>query len=210
MPKLVVPVKKNIKWTDLYCDLLPVNLAKASQGIKLVCFSSDQVYSGFDKEGPFKEDTVKPANIYAKHKLEMENRVLDIDPDAVMLRAEWMYDYYLKKSNYFMNIINAGESIAVSPTQYRGITYVKEVADNMEKVARMPGGIYNFGSETDMSMYEITRDFVSLLGKNTKVEKDESARPNLWMKCDKARLYGVNFSSVTDALKLCAKDYSYI
>ncbi len=27
MPKLVVPVKKNIKWTDLYCDLLPVNLA---------------------------------------------------------------------------------------------------------------------------------------------------------------------------------------
>jgi dTDP-4-dehydrorhamnose reductase len=109
-----------------------------------------------------------------------------------------------------MNIINAGEFIAVSPTQYRGITYVKEVADNMEKVARMSGGIYNFGSETDMSMYEITREFVSLLGKNTKVEKDESARPNLWMKCDKTRLYGVNFSSVTDALKQCAKDYSYI
>lgn len=190
--------------------MLPVYLARACKGKKLICFSSDQVYGGLSDDGPYSEERTKPANLYAAHKLEMESRVLDILPDAVMLRAEWMYDYYLKKSNYFMNIINAGVSIAVSPAQYRGITYVKEVADNMEKVARMPGGIYNFGSETDMSMYEITREFVSFLGKNTKVEKDESARPNLWMKCDKARLYGVNFSSVTDALKQCAKDYSYI
>ena len=27
MPKLIVPVKKNVKWTDLHCDLLPVELA---------------------------------------------------------------------------------------------------------------------------------------------------------------------------------------
>ena len=87
---------------------------------------------------------------------------------------------------------------------------MKEVADNMEKAAKLPGGIYNFGSETDMSMYEITREFVSLLGKNTKVEKDESIRPNLWMACDKARRYGIDFSNVSDGLKLCAKDYKYI
>jgi dTDP-4-dehydrorhamnose reductase len=144
------------------------------------------------------------------HKLEMEQRVLDILPDSVMLRAEWMYDYYLKKSNYFMNVINAEESVSASPFQYRGITYVKEVADNMERVTRLPGGVYNFGSETDRSMYEITEEFVALLGKSIRVEKDESQRPNLWMTCDKARRYGVNFSSVADALKQCAKDYSYI
>lgn len=190
--------------------LLPVFLAKASKNAKLICFSSDQVYGGFSDGGPYSEEQTRPANLYAMHKLEMEERVLDILPDSVMLRAEWMYDYYLKKSNYFMNVINAEESVSASPFQYRGITYVKEVADNMEKVARMPGGIYNFGSETDRSMYEITEEFVALLGKSIRVEKDESARPNLWMKCDKARRYGVNFSSVTDALKQCAKDYSYI
>ena len=32
----------------------------------------------------------------------------------------------------------------------------------------------------------------------------------LWMTCDKARRYGVNFSSVADGLMLCAKDYKYI
>jgi len=38
--------------------------------------------------GPYREDTVKPGNIYAEHKLEMKKRVLDVCPDAVMLRAE--------------------------------------------------------------------------------------------------------------------------
>jgi dTDP-4-dehydrorhamnose reductase len=73
---------------------LPVYLAKAAKNRKLIVFSSDQVYSGSDEEGPYSEDMVKPDNIYAVHKLEMEQRVLDIAPDAVMLRAEWMYYYY--------------------------------------------------------------------------------------------------------------------
>ena len=47
------------------------------------------------------KENVKPGNIYAAHKLEMEKRVLDILPSAVMLRAEWMYDYYAKKIQLF-------------------------------------------------------------------------------------------------------------
>ena len=100
---------------------IPIYLAKAAKNAKLICFSSDQVYSGAEEEGPYSEDMIKPNNIYAKHKLEMEQRVLDIVPEAVMLRAEWMYDYYLKKTNYFMNIINATEFVCFSSRQYRGI-----------------------------------------------------------------------------------------
>ena len=150
----------------------------------------------------------KPDNIYAEHKLEMEQRVLDIAPNAVLLRAEWMYDYYLAKSNYFMNIIHAKDSVSFSSKQYRGITYVKEVAENLDKVMLLPGGAYNFGSETTKSMYEITQEFLALLGKDVKVE-DVPARHNLWMNCDKARKYGVEFSSVEEGLKKCAKDYSF-
>ena len=46
---------------------IPVWLAKASEGKKLICFSSDQVYSGMDTAGPYTEDAVKPGNIYAQH-----------------------------------------------------------------------------------------------------------------------------------------------
>ena len=188
---------------------IPVYLAKAAKGRKLICFSSDQVYSGCEEEGPYFEDMVKPGNIYAEHKLEMEQRVLDILPDAVMLRAEWMYDYYLQRPNYLMNIINAKESVAFSSRQFRGVTYLKEVAENMEKVAVLPGGAYNFGSETTKSIYEITQEFIEILGKKLKL-KDAPALHNLWMNCDKARKYGVEFSSVTDGLIKCATDYKWI
>lgn len=189
--------------------LIPVYLAKASKNIKLICFSSDQVYSGTRGDCPFTEDMVNPSNTYAKHKLEMEHRVLDIDPNAVMLRAEWMYDYYLKKSNYFMGILSAKESLSYSSQQYRGITYLGEVVKNMESFIRLSGGAYNFGSETTKSMYEITKDFLSLIGKNTHI-LDCPSNQNLWMNCEKARKQGVTFSSVEDGLRLCAKDYGLI
>ena len=189
--------------------LLPVYLAKAAKHAKLICFSSDQVYSGVDGAGPYSEDTVRPANLYAEHKLEMEQRVLDIAPDAVMLRAEWMYDYYLKKPNYFMNIIRATDSVSFSSRQYRGITYVREVAENMEKVLELPGGVYNFGSETTKSMYEISREFLAALGKQIRLE-DAPPRHNLWMNCEKARRFGVVFSSVEHGLKRCAEDHGLL
>lgn len=188
---------------------IPVYLAKAAKDVKLICFSSDQVYSGLDEEGPYLEDAVKPANTYAAHKIEMEQRVLDIAPDAVMLRAEWMYDYYLKKSNYFMNILRAEEAVCFSSRQFRGITYVKEVAENMENVMRLPGGAYNFGSETTKSMYEISKEFMAAIGKSIRLE-DAQPRHNLWMSCEKARKHGVDFLSVEDGLKACARDYGLL
>lgn len=184
---------------------LPVWLAKAAAGIKLICFSSDQVYSGMTEDGPYTEDTVQPNNIYAEHKLEMEQRVLDIDPDAVMLRAEWMYGYSSHKPNYFLNVVNASAPLRFSSRQYRGITYVKEVADNMPAVTRLPGGVYNFGSETTASMFDITKDFLAFLGKDVPLE-DAPAAHNLWMNCDKAKKRGVIFRSVEDGLRQCAED----
>ena len=188
---------------------IPLSLAKAADGRKLICYSSDQVYGGLAEEGPYTEDIVKPNNIYAEHKLEMEQRVLDIDPDAVLLRAEWMYGYYLKKPNYFMNILNATDTMRVSSRQYRGITYVKEVAQQMDAVTRLPGGVYNFGSETTKSMYAITAEFLAALGKNITLE-DMSPAHNLWMNCDKARQHGVIFQCVEDGLLQCAKDHGLL
>lgn len=188
---------------------IPVYLAKAAKHAKLICFSSDQVYSGMEEEGPYPEDAVKPGNIYAAHKLEMEQRVLDMAPDAVMLRAEWMYDYYLKKPNYFMNMIRATDAVSFSSRQFRGLTYVKEVAENMEKVVGLPGGVYNFGSETTKSMYEITREFLALIGKEVALQ-DAPPRHNLWMNCEKAKRFGVHFSCVEDGLKRCAEDHNLL
>lgn len=188
--------------------LLPVYLAKASDGKKLICFSSDQVYRGCESGVPYREDEAKPANIYGAHKLEMEQRVLDRQPDSVLLRAEWMYDYISPRGNYLLNVLNAKETLTFGH-QYRGITYLREVCENMERVIKLPGGIYNFGSETTQSMYEITKDFLRITGSKQMV-KEVPAAHNLWMDCGKAAEYGVVFSDVIGGLKRCLVDYGGI
>ena len=184
---------------------LPLFLAKAAKEQKLICFSSDQVYRGCAGEGPYKEEDASPCNVYGRHKLEMEQKVLDVKPDAVMLRAEWMYDYPTKRSNYLRMLLNEKQVLTFGK-QYRGITYLREVAENMPKIFMLPGGVYNFGSETYQSMYEITEQFLQLLGKDVQLQ-DALPRHNLWMNCEKARKYGVEFSDASDGLKRCLNDY---
>ena len=75
----------------------------------------------------------------------------------------------------------------------------------MAKVMALPGGAYNFGSETTKSMYEITKEFVGALGLDVEVE-DAPSLHNLWMNCSKARKYGVVFSEVSEGLLKCARD----
>ena len=68
----------------------------------------------------------------------MEQRVLDRQPDSVMLRAEWMYDYISPRGNYLLNVLNAEETLTFGK-QYRGITYLREVCENMERVMKASG-----------------------------------------------------------------------
>ena len=76
----------------------------------------------------------------------------------------------------------------------------------MDRVIKLPGGIYNFGSETNKSMYELTRDFLKVMGRDPEV-LDCPPLHNLWVNCEKVRKYGVKFSRVEDGLVRCANDY---
>ena len=188
---------------------IPLWLASAAGNRKLVCFSSDQVYSGSKEAGPYSEEMTAPGNVYACHKLEMEQRVLEILPEAVMLRAEWMYDLRAPKPNYLLNILRAEGTVAFSSRPYRGVTYLGEVAENMDRVLALPGGAYNFGSETTLSMQELTKRLAALLGKPLAVE-DAPPRHNLWMDCGKAARYGVVFSDVLTGLTKCLQEYGLL
>ena len=188
---------------------IPLWLARAAGNRKLVCFSSDQVYSGSKEAGPYSEEMTAPGNVYACHKLEMEQRVLEILPEAVMLRAEWMYDLRAPKPNYLLNILRAEGTVAFSSRQYRGVTYLGEVAEAMDRVLALPGGAYNFGSETTLSMQELTKRLAALLGKPLAVE-DAPPRHNLWMDCGKAARYGVVFSDVLTGLTKCLQEYGLL
>lgn len=187
---------------------IPLWLART--GVKLVAFSTDQVYSGCAFEGPYTEELVEPGNLYAKHKLEMERRTLDRSPDTVLLRATWMYDMpmygVVNRGNFLVNMLRARE-LAFSSTQQRAVTYVRIAAEQLRKAVLLPGGAYNFGSENDLTMLETARWLRRELTLPVTLS-DSGERHNLWMDCAKAKALGIDFGSTLDGLRRCISDYA--
>ena len=195
---------------------LPVWLARAAAetDAKLVAFSSDQVYAGVEQSGPLPETIpLQPANVYGQGKLEMEQQVQALCPSAVLLRATWMHDlpgYRLPiRGNLPLNILKAaktGEVLRFSRNDYRGVSYVREVIENLVPAMELPGGVYNFGSECDGNMVETARCFANLLQADVKIEESDLTR-NLAMDTGKLRTQGIEFSSTWGALRVCLGDY---
>lgn len=201
---------------------LPLWLARAAAqyGAKLVAFSSDQVYAGVQQPGPLAETVqLSPANVYGRQKLEMEPRVLDACPDAVLLRATWMYDlpgYGLPiRGNLPLNLAKAalyGEKVRVSSRDYRGVTYVRQAVENLLPAAALPGGVYNYGSENQYDMVTTARAFaeaMKLPNADSLITPADWQR-NLAMDCSKLRKHGIAFDTTQDGIYRCLRDYGLI
>ena len=195
---------------------LPVWLARAARqtGAKLVAFSSDQVYAGVQQPDPLPETLVlRPANIYGQYKLEAEQRVLDLCPDSVHLRAAWMYDlpgYGLPiRGNLPMDLLRAaikGETVRFSRSDHRGVTYVRQVIENLVPAMELPGGVYNFGSGNAEDMVCTARQFAKALGISIKIT-EESWNRNLVMDAAKLERFGIRFDTTQQGIRRCLRDY---
>lgn len=198
--------------------LLTETICRAAQtlGVKAVCFSSDQVYNGCDPEdGPYREDIpLAPVNVYGRHKVEAEQRGLAACPDAVMLRATWMYDLpgdgLPIRGNMLMNLLaQGGENRAerFSTTDFRGITYVRQVAELTEKALALPGGSYNFGSPSSCHMYDTARAALRALGLKEELALADSSRPARCLAMDPGKLSacGLVFDDTLDGFERCVQ-----
>ena len=198
---------------------LPVWLARTAVeiGAKLVAFSSDQVYAGVGQSGPLSENIpLQPANVYGQGKLEMEQRVQTICPSAILLRATWMYDlpgYQLPiRGNLPLNLLRAaqrGEAVLFSARDFRGITYVRQAVTLLEPAMKLPGGVYNFGSENTENMVLTARQFAETLGITVDIQEADWAR-NLAMDCGKLRAQGIVFDTTQACLERCLRDYGLL
>lgn len=192
-----------------------INIAKASErnGAKCIICSSDQVYFGSTIEEPHNEtEVLQPINTYGKQKLIAEQECLATNPDCVLLRLSWMYDSKTMGQNehgdFFRNLlvqINGTGELCYPIYDKRGITDVNEVVSNLEKVFRIDGGIYNFGSSNDKSTFALVCElFESMKWDLDRLHKNEEAfksNPrNLCMSQSKIESYGIFFSTTTNAL----------
>ncbi len=214
--------EKNPDASYLANVVLPDALNKAAmeENIKILMFSSDQVYSGMTEDGPFSDEIElpEPANIYARHKLLSEKRTLDANPDCVHLRATWMYDMpmygHKNRANFLTIALKAAKTgipMNASVNQHRAVTYVRQVAENLERMLSVPGGTYNYGSANDKNMYETTLSFFKAIGLEDiakfLVRKTENSG-SLWITLDKLNRNGVFFDTTIQGFDRVIQDYA--
>ena len=192
---------------------LPVWLARAARraGAKLVAFSSDQVYAGLEGPGPFDEDTpLVPANVYGRHKLEAEERVLEEQDSAVLLRATWLYDLPGEglpiRGNLPLNLLAAareGRTLPFSRRDLRGVTWARQAVDNLLPALSWPGGVYNFGCENHRNMHATALAFCELLGLDPPPVEEACWPRCLLMDGGKARRLGARFDGTVEGFARC-------
>lgn len=191
------------------------NIAAASKHVfaKCVLCSSDQVYGASKVKEPHREEEeLYPNNAYGEEKLYAEKSCLELNEDSVHLRLAWMYDAndvkYTKRGDFIWLLrggIQDGKELTLPVNDYRGITDVWEVVQNMEKALELPGGVYNFGSANDKSTYDTAAAVLRELGYakvalQPKEGTFEHGARNLTMSQEKVNAYGIIFSSTLKGL----------
>lgn len=191
------------------CGSLNVARACKHLGVRLFAMSSDQVYSGCSLDGPLKEDLdLAPNNPYGEHKLLMEKRVLEIFPDAVLLRLAWMFEPYNQERPHtdiisrLTAIKSSGEAAKFSTRELRGMSDVRDVCRNIIAAFDvLPGGVYNFGSENRMFTYDTMLEIAGRCDiPQDRILPDDSWGRNISMDCTRIRNYGIAFPDTVTAV----------
>ncbi len=204
----ITKAEQNPELSDKVNRLAPYFIAKACKHIsaKLINLSSDQVYSGNTERIALNETAaLSPQNLYARQKLEAEQLVLNILPGAVNLRLTWMYDVpdspLFQHKNLPQIMKEAAENkqtIKVNINNMRSITYIKNVVENLSKCFSLTEGTYNFGSENDVSIYELYKHAAEVMGySNSIIEPFDGDMRNILIDTSKIKANGIIFPTAT-------------
>ena len=132
----------------------------ALTGRRIIHISTDYVFSG---EGflPYREsDTPQPRTVYGRTKLEGEEKLHQLCPDAIIIRTAWLYSPVGK--NFVKTMLNAAEvreELKVVYDQIGTPTYAVDLARVIYAFigqAEWKSGIYHFTNEGVCSWYDFT------------------------------------------------------
>lgn len=219
-----------------YCDAHPdiarkinvegsVNVARATKAVggKLLFISTEQLFNGNQNAGPFREDDVaEPNTIYGQNKLEAENLLKEIIEKLWIVRFTWLFGMPQRNcgmsGNILWNTVEAilkNEKIHASPHEYRGMTYVHEMTEQIIKLFAIPYGTYHLGAENTKSRYQIVREIFLAMGLEQRMhelliedtEKYAKKNRDVRLSTDKAKAYGIVFSDTSTAIRKCIEAY---
>ena len=136
-------------------------------GLPLVSYSSDLVFGG-DREHPYTErDSPRPLNVYGASKAEAERRVLDVMPEALVVRTSAFFGPW-DTSNFVVRALptirhgrrwRAAADIVVSPT------YVPDLVNAaLDLLLDGESGIWHLSNDGAVSWFEFARSAAEACG----------------------------------------------
>ncbi|MFA6142151.1 MAG: dTDP-4-dehydrorhamnose reductase [Candidatus Omnitrophota bacterium] len=169
------------------------NVAKAcaAAGATMIHISTDFVFDGTKKSGPYREDDeALPLSIYGDSKFKGEEAVIEGVKNYFILRTSWLYGKHGK--NFVETIITkaSGEDVLqVVNDQVGSPTYTKDLAGAIRVVidkissqltahSSQGCGIYHVSNSGSVSWYEYAKEVLKLTGSETEVVPISSEKLN--------------------------------
>lgn len=138
---------------------LAANVAQACArlGLPLIHISTDHLFTG---ESPLVDEScmVTPVNVYARTKAEAEHRVLEIHPQALVIRTNfygWGTSYRHSFSDFVIEALRSGKSL----TLFDDVFYTPVLAETLalsshELIKQKANGIFHVVGDERISKYE--------------------------------------------------------
>ena len=196
------------------------NLAEAAREYKLdiIHVSTDYVFDGKSYLPYTEVMPVNPSSVYGKSKLEGERILMEICPEAVIVRTSWLYSSF--GNNFVKTMLRLGQErdmLNVIFDQVGTPTYAADLAVALLSIlaaGKPAGGIYHYSNEGVCSWYDFTRSIHQLAGISCDLVPIESKeypvrtpRPHFSV-LNKAKIkqtYGIEIPHWEDSLEKCIR-----
>jgi dTDP-4-dehydrorhamnose reductase len=145
--------------------------AAANSGSKLLFVSTDYVFDGQNTK-PYEIDHSRnPINTYGESKAEAENKILEILPDACIVRTSWLFGAGGKCfPDTILKLAATRPQIEVVNDQRGCPTYTHELASAIVQLCRASAhGIVHCTNAGDCTWYDFAHEILSQAGSTTKV-----------------------------------------
>jgi dTDP-4-dehydrorhamnose reductase len=206
-----------------------LNLAKAARknGSKMLFLSSEQVFNGNHEEGPYSEGNIPvPNTVYGETKLKAEEMLKEEIQNLWILRLSWLFGLPERDmpngENLLMRLMKAvisNKAVSIANNEFRGITHVYDLIDNIENILGLPYGTYHFGSENDSSTYEMAVFMMENLGFSREIidsivrpdnEKYRNKKRDLRMSYEKIKSNGIEILTSRDSILRAISQYGLL
>jgi dTDP-4-dehydrorhamnose reductase len=189
---------------------------------KLVHISTDYVFNGASTV-PYKEEyPTDPQSVYGASKLEGERKIIQTNPDSIIIRTSWVYSAFGKNFvKTMLKLMKEKQEISIVNDQIGSPTYAADLAEVIMQIIGKSSihhspltthGIYNYSNNGVISWYDFAIAIKELTGSHCKInpiptsQYPTPAKRPAYSVLDKTKIqqaFGIKLKDWKESLAVC-------